>query len=356
MAVTVLLPPSSVPTTRPATALDGTTRARAESFLHDWVNQDGRVVRRDQGGDTVSEGQAYGMLLALALGDHARFDAIWTWTRTHLQRPDGSLAWIWRDGAVRDPQPAADADADTATALLGAGATWHDDALRRQGMRVSTALLQSSTVASAPGRLLAGGPWAVRRGNGPANVDPDYLVAGTASAFAAATGEAGWRAVATGTSDMQRALLRATALPPDWVSAPASGGVAAVRPSGAPGTSEAPQYGLSAPRLFIRLAASCSATDRALAAHASTAAMRPNAVAIRTLSDSDVVSWHNPITAVGAAAIDTARGDSPAAGRALDAAAAQNKQSPTYYGAAWLALGSVLLRSNRLGSCAGERT
>ena len=33
-------------------------------FLRRYVDGDGRVVRRDQGGDTVSEGQAYGMLIA----------------------------------------------------------------------------------------------------------------------------------------------------------------------------------------------------------------------------------------------------------------------------------------------------
>jgi endoglucanase len=33
-------------------------------FLDHYVEGDGRVVRRDEGGDVVSEGQAYGMLIA----------------------------------------------------------------------------------------------------------------------------------------------------------------------------------------------------------------------------------------------------------------------------------------------------
>ena len=45
-----------------------------ERFLDAYVDPDGRVVRRDQGGDTVSEGQAYALLLATAVGDEATVD------------------------------------------------------------------------------------------------------------------------------------------------------------------------------------------------------------------------------------------------------------------------------------------
>ena len=41
--------------------------AAANAFLDDYVDDSGRVVRTDQGGDTVSEGQAYGMLVAVGL-------------------------------------------------------------------------------------------------------------------------------------------------------------------------------------------------------------------------------------------------------------------------------------------------
>jgi len=50
---------TSAPETLTATPAD-TARAAAESFLDRYVEPDGRVVRLDQGGDTVSEGQAYG--------------------------------------------------------------------------------------------------------------------------------------------------------------------------------------------------------------------------------------------------------------------------------------------------------
>ena len=51
--------------------------AAARAFLTAYVDPDGRVVRRDQGGDTVSEGQGYALLLAVVLGDKARFQRVW---------------------------------------------------------------------------------------------------------------------------------------------------------------------------------------------------------------------------------------------------------------------------------------
>jgi len=108
---------------------DSTPDARSaaqigEDFLDEWVDDDGRVVRRDQGDDTVSEGQAYGMLVAAAVGDEDRFAAIWDWTKEELVRQDGLLAWRWADGAVVDDMPASDADVDAARALVLAGASF----------------------------------------------------------------------------------------------------------------------------------------------------------------------------------------------------------------------------------------
>src|SRR5262252_1985164 len=69
------------------------TQQAATRFLTSYVLPDGRVVRSDQGHDTVSEGQAYGMLLTEMVGDDAEFRRIWQWTRDHLQRPDSLFAY-----------------------------------------------------------------------------------------------------------------------------------------------------------------------------------------------------------------------------------------------------------------------
>ena len=56
---------------------EDTARIAGQEFLKEYVEPDGRVVRRDEGGDVVSEGQAYGMLIAVAVGDETRFRSIW---------------------------------------------------------------------------------------------------------------------------------------------------------------------------------------------------------------------------------------------------------------------------------------
>src|SRR5436190_12716757 len=100
---------------------EDTARIAGDKFLDDYVERDGRVVRRDEGGDVVSEGQAYAMLIAVAIGDEKRFRAVWSWTKNNLRRPDGLLSWRWFDGKVTDVNTAADADLDAARALALAG-------------------------------------------------------------------------------------------------------------------------------------------------------------------------------------------------------------------------------------------
>jgi endoglucanase len=58
---------------------------------------------------------------------------------------------------------------------------------------------------------------------------------------------------------------------------------------------------------------------------------------------------------VARAAQAHAAGDDAAAAGLLDQAAEEDHAAPTYYGAAWLALGRVLLQSDLLGTCPAGR-
>src|SRR5260221_253779 len=94
-------------------------QAAASRFLAKYTGPDGRVVRLDQGRDTVSEGQAYGMLLAEVAGDYRAFQRIWLWTHRHLQHRDGLFSFHTNArGKVTSRQPASDADLLIAWALL----------------------------------------------------------------------------------------------------------------------------------------------------------------------------------------------------------------------------------------------
>jgi len=142
----------------------------ARAFLSAYVQPDGRVTRPDQGGDTVSEGQAYGLLLAEVAGDNGAFSRIWQWTRDHLQLPNGLFAYRADPaGRVLSRQPASDADLLMAWALLryrGPQAA----AAHTAGRAVAAAVL-AHEVTTGPGGtpILAAGPWATGR---PASLDP----------------------------------------------------------------------------------------------------------------------------------------------------------------------------------------
>lgn len=153
----------------------GSTAAQQVSgFLPAYVRPDGQVVRPDQGGDTVSEGQAYGMLLAEATGKDTEFATIWDWTRAHLQLGDGLFAYHASPaGQVTSLQPASDADLLIAWALLrysGPGAA----ASHADGRRVASAIL-AHEVTNGPGGVpvLTAGPWATGRRRAPGSRSED---------------------------------------------------------------------------------------------------------------------------------------------------------------------------------------
>ena len=99
------------------------------AFTNAYITDNGRVVRPRNNDDTVSEGQAYALLMAAWLDDQETFDRCYRWTEEHLSRlrthGDHLLAWRWEDGDVADWTPASDADEDYTYALLLAGVRWH---------------------------------------------------------------------------------------------------------------------------------------------------------------------------------------------------------------------------------------
>lgn len=306
----------------------------AQRFLDRYVAPDGRVVRHDQGGDTVSEGQAYAMLVAAWTGDRRRFDRTWAWTRRHLRQPDGLLAWHWAGGRVLDAQSAADADLDAAHALLIAARRFHRPALRRQARRMGRAILRHET---AGGQLVAG-PWA-RPGR---VVNPSYTDPDAEAALAALGPRRAWRRVRAHGVAAAAALTGGGRLPPDWASA-----LGSLRPTGPPGQDGAPPvYGYDAVRLPIRFGASCDPAARRVAARLWPLLRRWDPAWLpRGLDGSAGLGVsRQPVALVASAAAAHAAGHDRARDRLLRAATALERTQPTYYGAAWVALGRLMLR------------
>lgn len=100
-----------------------------EKYSKRFVKKDGRVIDTGNGGISHSEGQGYGMLLAVAGGDRESFHKIWTWTHRNLfVRGDGLAAWKWSPQlqAVTDRNNATDGDILIAWALAEAAIYWRD--------------------------------------------------------------------------------------------------------------------------------------------------------------------------------------------------------------------------------------
>jgi endo-1,4-beta-D-glucanase Y len=330
----------------------GSADAAAVRFLDDHLAADGRVVRHDQGGDTVSEGQAYAMLIALAIGDRERFDRAWGWARGNLQRPDGLFAWHWADGEIRDPEPASDADLDIARALVLAADRFGAPAFRAEGARIADAILREETVTTSGGPVLVAGPWA--RGD-VVRLNPSYFSPRAYADLAPASREVRWDGVAATSLAIVDALTATgRGIAPNWAALDPGGA-----PVPAPGPGAQPSWGLDAARVTIRYAESCSEADRALAARAwpfLREVTRDGDVALDyTLEGVPTTSDVNPLGLVAAAAAAMAAGDTAERDALLDRAEALGDRHPTYYGAAWIALGRLMLTTDRFGPCTAPR-
>lgn len=322
------------------------------AFLADYVQQGGddagRVVRRDQGDDTVSEGQAYGMLVAAALGDEKSFASIWTWTKTNLQRSDGLMAWQWKDGAVVDPMPASDADVDMAHALVMAGATFDHPSWTTAGETLAGHIIDDLTVQTPDGRILLPGPWA--QGDGPWSYNASYAAPSSFQALAKATGDDRWSQLLAGTRTVTTKILDSSALPSDWSQVAADGSVTPL--PGPTGSSGTVQYGYDAGRVAIRFAQSCQPADTAIAARLAGPLADKDPLPMQLdLGGTALNSDQSPLGYVARAAARASGSDRAGAQADLAAADRLAQSTPTYYGAAWDALGALSLQTDAMGSC-----
>jgi endoglucanase len=313
--------------------------ASARRFLARYVAPDGRVVRRDQGSDVVSEGQAYAMLISQAVGDRDTFERVWAWTRTHLQRPDGLLSSRWAGGAVADRQPAADADLDAAHALVLAGRRFGRPALTHAGLRIAKAILARETLTTALGPVLVAGPWAVRT----RVVNPSYFSPAAFQELGRTTRDSRWSYLEfTSYRIVDQLTAKGAQIPPDWAMVDGRGNAT---PRPAPGGATE-RFGFEALRVPIRMAASGTAYGRGLAArtwHFFSGVQPDRLDQLYTLDGRPLaVGQHAAMLAAGATA-GAAAGES-ARGEGLRArAAVVDRSHQTYYGAAWLALSDLVV-------------
>lgn len=173
-----------------------------QKFKAELVTDQGAVVHTDKN-DVVSEGQSYGMMLAVQNDDQATFDKIWHWTKTNLQpnQPQGLFAWRAKlDGTVLDSAYAPDAEEMIAIALFFAAHRWGDKDkpfnYSTQAREILNKMLKQRNPSEAPItpdnyiRFTAGSDnW----------FNPSYFMPAFYRLFAVYTGERRWSGVAENT-------------------------------------------------------------------------------------------------------------------------------------------------------------
>ena len=192
------------------------------AYLGTYVTPYGRVIDTANEGISHSEGQGYGMLLALAFDDQDTFRRLWDWTRSELQvRDDALFAWKWdpavHGGQVTDPNNATDGDLLIAWALLCAGQQW----LEPEYIKAADAILRDvkakMVVETSYGPvLLPGAKGFVREGS--VVVNPSYWVFPALESFAAHDGDETWsKLIRSGVELLKIGRFGEWRLPPDWL-------------------------------------------------------------------------------------------------------------------------------------------
>lgn len=133
--------------------LIGSAQAAAsgwDSFKSRFVSSEGRVIDTANNNVSHTEGQGYGMLLAVANDDRVTFDRLWQWTRSQLGNPQNDLFyWRYTPGSanpVADKNNAADGDVLLAWALQRAAQKWQVESYQQASDRIQRAIVKLDVV------------------------------------------------------------------------------------------------------------------------------------------------------------------------------------------------------------------
>lgn len=217
MAVTVLAT-ASLLISRTPQALDQDEWAL---YRTRFITTEGRVLDSGNAGVSHSEGQGYGMLLAVAFDDPGTFERLWRWTEAHLQvRDDALFAWRFDPRGGRpaaDLNSAADGDLLIAWALAEAGERWRVADYRAAAGLVAREVLASLVRSHAGGPiLLPGSDGFVREGI--ATVNLSYWLWPAFPVLERVAPSPLWDELSqSGTELLQTARFGAYELPPDWL-------------------------------------------------------------------------------------------------------------------------------------------
>jgi endo-1,4-beta-D-glucanase Y len=189
-------------------------------FKHNFLSEDGRIIDHENGDISHSEGQGYGMLLAVMNNDQATFKKLWGWTRSTLLRPSLWLfAWRYdpKTQKVTDENNASDGDTLIAWALLLAGKKWHDQSYLKASENIQDALINCLIIEQDDYTLLLPGLSGFTRDEGYV-INPSYFIFPAWESFWQQRHNDIWLKLSSSALTLlNKARFGKTQLPSDWI-------------------------------------------------------------------------------------------------------------------------------------------
>jgi len=205
------------------TSIYGREAALWDQYKQNFLSEDGRIIDIAQDKASHSEGQGYGMWLAVVHGDRAAFDRIWQWTRNNLQvRSDSLFAWHWGkrpngEWAVIDYNNATDGDIMIAYALLQAREQWQAESYRDASLKIIGDIRTRLSVVRQGRTFLLPGYSGFTREAGLV-LNPSYLILPAFRMFGRVDQAAFWDKIhKDGLFLIDRSCFGSLCLPADWV-------------------------------------------------------------------------------------------------------------------------------------------
>ena len=176
------------------------TRQLWEEYKSAFIQSDGRVIDLQQQGLSHSEGQGYGMLLAVVNNDRATFDNILGWTRNNLQgRKDNLLPWSWGKRSngqwgIVDYNNATDGDVLVAFALHSGAKKWNAPEYGRQALKLIEAIRHNLQTTYQNRLYLLPSYYGFQK-DGELVLNPSYQIFAAYRAFALVDNKAFWESI-----------------------------------------------------------------------------------------------------------------------------------------------------------------
>lgn len=225
-----------------------TSRSWWQDYRRRFLGADGRIIDNGNGGISHSEGQGYGMLLALAANDKDAFTSMAQWAERNLARSDVAL-FSWRfdprsANPVSDRNNATDGDMLIAWALAQGGKRWKMQPFLDRSTEIRAAIRKKCVVKAFDRSLLLPG---LDGFSGPKQVviNPSYFIWPALDAFARLDGPAVWKPVIDDSAAiLNLAKFGPYRLPTDWLVVTGSRDIA-------PAEDKPPRFGFDAIRVTL---------------------------------------------------------------------------------------------------------